>query len=221
MTRAINDRLWHFVFVCYNTLPMIFVGLTGVIASGKTAVSECFKRLGAHLIDADELAHQVIAPGTDAWSAIQDTFGSEILKSDQTVDRRKLGEIVFNDPEKRKRLNAIVHPHVFMEEERLRKKIMENDPKAVIIFDAALLIETGFHESVDKVIVVTVDRRTQLKRLMERDGLSRTESVKRIASQFPSSVKKRCADYVINGSQSLEVIERKVAQIYRDLVSLA
>ena len=137
------------------------------------------------------------------------------------MDRRKLGEIVFNDPEKRKRLNAIVHPHVFMEEERLRKKIMENDPKAVIIFDAALLIETGFHESVDKVIVVTVDRRTQLKRLMERDGLSRTESVKRISSQFPSSVKKRCADYVINGSQSLEVIERKVAQIYRDLVSLA
>jgi dephospho-CoA kinase len=200
---------------------MILVGLTGVIASGKTAVSEYFKRLGAHLIDADELAHQAIAPGTDAWRAIQDTFGSEILKPDQTVDRQKLGEIVFNDPEKRKRLNVIVHPHVFLEEERLRKEIMEKDPKAVIIFDAALLIETGFHESVDKVVVVTVDRHTQLKRLMERNGLSRTEAMKRIASQFPSSIKKRYADYVINGSQSLEVIERKVAEIYRDLVSLA
>ena len=200
---------------------MILAGLTGGIASGKTVVSECFKRLGAYLIDADELARQAIAPGTDAWKAIRDTFGSEILQSNQTVDRQKLGQIVFNDPEKLKILNAIVHPRVFIEEERLRKDITKRDPKAVIIFDAALLIETGFHKSVNKVIVVTVDRQTQIKRLIERDGLSEPEAEKRIAAQSSSSQKKRYADYTINGSQPLEVIERRAAEIYKDLKSLA
>jgi len=200
---------------------MILVGLTGGIGSGKSLVAQIFKRLGACLIDADELAHQAIAPGTYAYQAIRDTFGPEILKDDQTVDRQRLGEIVFEDAEKRQWLNSIVHPKVFIEQERLTKEITEKDPKAVIIFDVALLIETRAHELMDKVILVTVDRRTQIKRLMERDGLSREEARKRIASQAPTSQKKRYADYLIDGTRPLEVVEREVEKIYEELKSLA
>ena len=200
---------------------MILVGLTGGIASGKTTVSECFKHLGAHLIDADQLAHEAIAPKTAPWKAIRDAFGSGVLKPDQTVDRHKLGEIVFRDLEKLKRLNSIVHPAVFMEEERLRKEIAERDPKAVVIFDAALLIETGAYKRMDKVIVVSVDQHTQIKRLMERNGLSQTEAERRIKLQAPTDLKKRHADYVIDGAQPMEIIERETAKIYKDLKQLA
>lgn len=200
---------------------MILVGLTGGIGSGKSLVAQSFKRLGACLIDADELAHQAIAPGTHAYQAIRDRFGPEILKDDQTVDRQRLGEIVFEDAEKRQWLNSLVHPRVFMEQERKRSEIAQRDPKAVILFDAALLIETGSHQLMDRVVLVTVDRRTQIKRLMERDGLSREEARKRIASQAPTSQKKRYADYLIDGTWSLEVIEREVEKIYKELQSLA
>lgn len=200
---------------------MILVGLTGGIGSGKSLVAQIFKRLGACLIDADELAHQAIAPGTHAWQAIRDRFGPEILKDDQTVDRRKLGEIVFENAEKRQWLNSMVHPKVFMEQERLTREITEKDPKAVIIFDVALLIETRAHELMDKVILVTADRRTQIKRLMERDGLERQEARKRIASQTPTSKKKRYADYLIDGTQPLEGVEHEVEKIYEELKSLA
>ncbi len=200
---------------------MILAGLTGGIASGKSVVSRCFKRLGAYLIDADVLAHQAIEPGTCAWEAIREKWGNRILKSDQAVDRQKLADVVFRDQGTREWLNSVVHPRVFLEQERLAKEITKRDPKAVIVFDAALLIETGAYERMDKVVVVTADQVTQLKRLIERDGFTREDAERRIASQAPTSEKERHADYLIDGTQSLEAIERNVAAVYKELKSLA
>ncbi|HUK56793.1 MAG TPA: dephospho-CoA kinase [Nitrospiria bacterium] len=200
---------------------MLLVGLTGGIGSGKSLVAQMFKQLGAYLIDADELAHKAVEPGRGALSRIVESFGPEILNPDRTLNRAELGRIVFDHPEKRERLNSIVHPYVFMEEERLRKEIEKKDPKAVVLFDAALLIETGSYQLMDKVILVTIDRRKQIGRIMRRDGLSREEAVKRIEAQMPQTRKKSKADYIIDGGQALETIEGQVRKIYEELQSLA
>ena len=157
---------------------MILVGLTGGIASGKSEVSRIFKKLGAYIIDADEIAHALLEPGTRTWKEVVKSFGTDILRPDQTIDRTRLGQIVFDDPGKLAVLNTILHPSVFAEKERRRKAIAQADPQAIVIFDVPLLIETKAHERVDKVVVVVVDPKTQLKRLMERNGLSQARGTK-------------------------------------------
>lgn len=196
---------------------MILAGLTGGIASGKSVVSRLFREEGAHIIDADQIAHEVIAPKGRAWENIVDVFGKGILLPDGSIDRKVLGAIVFDDPEKREQLNAIVHPRVFAEEEKRRKEIEKENPHAVVLFDVPLLIETGSYELMDKVILVYVDKALQIKRLMERDHLSKEESLKRIAAQMPLVKKKPYADYIIDGSKSLEKIQKRVNEIYVDL----
>jgi dephospho-CoA kinase len=200
---------------------MLLVGLTGGIGSGKSLVAQMFKQLGVHLIDADELAHWVVEPGQPALKRIVESFGPEILNPDRTLDRAKLGRLVFDHPEKRELLNSLVHPYVFMEEERRRKEIAQKDPKAIVMFDAALLIETGSYQLMDKVILVTIDRRKQISRIMRRDGLSREEAVKRIDAQMPQSKKKSKADYIIDGGQTLKAVEDQVRRIYEELKPLA
>lgn len=199
---------------------MILVGLTGGIASGKSLVSQYFRRLGASVIDADLIAHRVIAPGKPAWKAIQLTFGPEVLKPDKTVDRLKLGKIVFGHPKMLKILNAIVHPRVFEEEDRLKKKIVRQRPKAVIIFDAALLIEAGSYRRMDKVILVTVDQNTQILRLIKRNGLTRAEAKRRIASQSSNAHKRKYADYIIDGRGTPKTLEGQVRSLYQELRAL-
>jgi len=200
---------------------MLLVGLTGGIGSGKSAVAQIFKRLGAHLIDADELAHEAVRPGGPVLKRIVEDFGPDLLNPDGTLDRAKLGRAVFEDSDKRERLNAIVHPYVFMEEERRRKEIAQKDPKAIVLFDAALLIETGSYQLMDKVILVTIDRREQIGRIMKRDGLSREEALRRVEAQMPQSEKKDKADYIIDGGQPLHTIEDQARRIYEDLAELA
>ncbi len=200
---------------------MVFVGLTGGIASGKSAVSRMLSECGAQIIDADALAHRAIEPDRHSFNQIVDAFGAEVLNPDRTIDRTRLGRVIFHDPEKRAWLNAIVHPAVFADAERRRQEICQQDPKAVVIFDAALLIETGAHELMDKVILVTADRRTQLKRLMARDGLSREEALARIDAQLPVGRKKRCADYVIDGTRDPDAIRAAVGKIYVELQQIA
>ena len=200
---------------------MLLVGLTGGIGSGKSLVAQMFKQLGVHLIDADELAHWAVEPGQPALKRIVESFGPEVLNPDRTLDRAKLGRLVFDHPEKRELLNSLVHPYVFMEEERRRKEIVQKDPKAIVMFDAALLIETGSYQLMDKVILVTIDRRKQISRIMRRDGLSREEAVKRIDAQMPQSKKKRKADYIIDGGQALKAVEDQVRRIYEELKPLA
>ena len=200
---------------------MLLVGLTGGIGSGKSLVAQMFKQLGAYLIDADELAHKAVEPGHPVLIRIVESFGPEILNPDGTLNRVKLGQVVFDHPENRELLNSIVHPYVFMEEERQQKEITQKDPKAIVMFDAALLIETGSYQLMDKVILVTIDRRKQISRIMRRDGLSREEAVKRIEAQMPQSKKKSKADYIIDGGQPPKAVEEQVRRIYEELKPLA
>ena len=199
---------------------MLLVGLTGGIASGKSVVAEMFRRLGAYIIDADAIARDLVKPGSPALQRIVEAFGEEVLLPDGTLNRRLLAEWIFEDPAKRETLNAILHPRIFEEEERQQKAIVARDPHAIIIFDAALLIETRAHEVMDRVIVVYVDEKTQLARLMERDHLSREEALRRIRSQMPIREKLKYADYVLDTTQPFQRVEDEVARIYRELVEL-
>ncbi|HEX9758951.1 MAG TPA: dephospho-CoA kinase [Nitrospiria bacterium] len=200
---------------------MILAGLTGGIASGKSVVSGLFRDRGAYIIDADRIAHEVISPSSPPWGKIVEAFGKEILLPDKSIDRKKLGRIVFDDPEKREELNAIVHPRVFAEEERQRKAIVDRDPQAVIIFDVPLLIETRSFELMDKVILVYVNRALQLKRLVERDNLTRDEAKKRVDSQIPLKEKRQYADYIIDGGEPIDQIRERVEEIFLELSGLA
>ncbi|MEK6678127.1 MAG: dephospho-CoA kinase [Nitrospirota bacterium] len=192
---------------------MILVGLTGGIASGKSTASGIFKKLGAYIIDADILAREVVEPLKPAWRDIVKNFGKEILNNDNSINRRKLAEIVFNNKNKRELLNSIVHPRVFKRAREMEKEIAKKDPKAVIIFDAALLIESGYYKKMDKNIVVYADEDVQVKRLIKRDGLTKDEAEKRIKSQMPLREKVRFADYIIDGNKVLNMVKKQAKAV--------
>lgn len=200
---------------------MLLVGLTGGIATGKSTVSRLFVECGAQLIDADVLAREVVQPGRSALQQIVEAFGREMLRQDGTLDRNRLGKEVFSDAGQLSRLNAIVHPYVAVEQERRCKEIAATAPHAVVIYDAALLIEAGAHARADKIIVVTADAQTQLARLKARDHLSAEEARKRIAAQMPLADKVKLADYVIDGALPMEQLRKEVRRIYDDLQRLA
>ncbi|MEK6680831.1 MAG: dephospho-CoA kinase [Nitrospirota bacterium] len=196
---------------------MTLIGLTGGIASGKSTVSAIFKRLGAYIIDADLLARDAVRPMRPAWSEIVKNFGKGILNKNGSINRRRLGEIVFGNKKKRRLLNSIVHPHVFERAGEIKAKIIKNDPDAVIIFDAALLMETGAYKKMDKVAVVYADEGLQIIRLMKRDGLTEDEAIKRIKAQMPLKDKVRFADYIIDGSRAIPEVRGQVKEILGDI----
>ena len=196
---------------------MLQAGLTGGIATGKSTVSRLFVECGARLIDADTLAREVVAPGRPALQQIVESFGREVLRPDGALDRDRLGKTVFSDSTKLARLNAIVHPSVAIEQERCCKEIAAKTPHAVIVYDAALLIEAGAHKRMDKIIVVTADEQTQLARLKARDRLPAEEAKKRVAAQMPLADKVKLADYVIDGTLPMEQLRKEVRRIYDDL----
>ena len=196
---------------------MLLVGLTGGIATGKSLVSEILRGLGAYIIDADKIAREVVEPQKPAWLEIVEFFGKDIVNKDRTINRKRLGEIVFNDPLKKRKLEEIVHPRVIEEENRMLKEYLKIKPDGIVIIDAALLIEAGSHKRVDKLIVVYADKETQTKRLMERDGLSRTDAEKKIASQLPLDKKVKMADFVIDNSKGIEETQRQTIDIFNKL----
>ena len=200
---------------------MLRVGLTGSIATGKSTVSRMFVECGAHLIDADLLAREAVSPGQPALREIVASFGPGMLAADGTLNRDRLAGIVFKDPTQRARLEAIIHPYVFAEEERRCLEIGEKDPHAVVLFDAALLIETGAYKNKDRVVVVTADEQTQLARLTARDSLTEPEARERIAAQIPLSDKIKVADYVIDGTLPFEKLRQEVSRIYKELKHFA
>lgn len=195
---------------------MIIIGLTGGIASGKSLVARVFKDLGAHLIDADKIVHELLDTGQPAWKEVVDYFGSGIQLPNKAIDRRKLGEIVFNDREKREWLNRCLHPKVFEAYTAQVKHLSERQPDAVIVLDAALLIETGYHKRMDKVVVVYAEEEQQLKRLMERDRLTREQAFARIRSQMPLAKKRDHAHYVIDNTRGREETERRAREIFAE-----
>ncbi len=193
---------------------LLTIGLTGGIASGKSTVAAMFRDLHIPVIDADEIAHRVTAIDGEAYQSIVETFGSDILDSNGAIDRRKLGAIVFHDEQKRKQLNAIVHPlvrkHMLQQKEQYARK----GEKAVVL-DIPLLFESNLEHLVDRILVVYVDEQIQLRRLCERNGFSFEEAWARIKSQMPLEQKRKKADAVIDNNGTIEQTKR---QLYERLV---
>lgn len=198
---------------------MFIVGLTGGIASGKSETAKIFRKLGARVIDADTVSRAVMRPRTDCWQHVTAVFGREILKDDLTIDREKLACIVFSDQQKRLRLNSLVHPAIIHQIESLVARIEKTEPEALVIIDAALLVETGFNRRCDKVIVLCATEETQIKRLVERDGMSRTDAQKRINAQLPLGEKVNVADYLIQNDGSLETLQTETREVFQSLLS--
>ena len=192
---------------------MIIVGLTGSVGTGKSTVTNFFRQMGAYVIDWDELAREVVHPHSKAWKEIVEYFGKDFLNEDLTINRQKLAEIVFSDKEKVTKLNQIVHPEVFKEDERITNEIKSLDPDALIIKDIPLLFELTRPVLVDKIVVVSASEQTQLRRLEEK-GMSREDVQSRIKSQLPLEEKIKSADFVINNDGSLEETKRQVEEIY-------
>lgn len=192
---------------------MIIVGLTGSVGTGKSTVTNFFRELGAYIIDWDELAREVTRPHLRAWKEIVEYFGKDFLNEDLTINRQKLAEIVFSDKEKMAKLNQIVHPEVFKEDERITNEIKSLAPDALIIKDIPLLFELTRPIFVDKVVVVSASEQTQLRRLEEK-GMSREDAQSRIKSQLPLEEKIRSADFIINNDGPLEETKKQVEEIY-------
>jgi dephospho-CoA kinase len=196
---------------------MLLVGLTGGIASGKSIVTRVLRDLGAHVIDADKIVHDLLAAGQDACREIVHRFGIGIQLPDGSIDRRRLGEIVFSDPGQRAWLNQCIHPRVFEAYQHQVKHLRDRDPRAIVVMDAALLIETGYYRKMDRLIVVYANERDQLKRLKERDRFTDEQALARIKSQMPLEEKRKHADYVIENTGTREETERQTREIFARL----
>ena len=196
---------------------MLKVGLTGSIAVGKTFVLGVLRELGCHVIDADAIAREVVVPGRQGLNAVVETFGSEIVKGDGTLDRAKLGSIVFADEAKRVQLNSILHPFIIAVQDAQLRDWEQQDPKGIAIVDAALMIESGGYQRFDKLIVVHCRPEVQLQRLMQRNKFSREAAEQRIATQMPQEEKKRYADYLIDTSGDFAETRRQTEEVYHAL----
>ena len=199
----------------------LVVGLTGGIVSGKSTVALMFKDLGAKIVDADKLGHSVILPHKPAWEKIVKIFGKDILQNDLTIDREKLGKIVFANQSLLKKLNDITHPEItkIIKKEIDSLKNKTYNQKKILIIDAALIYEAKIDRLMDKIIVVYIDEDEQIKRLIKRSNLSKDEALQRIKSQMPMKEKVKMADYVIDNSNSLDKTKKQVEKIWKNLVS--
>lgn len=199
---------------------MLRVGLTGSIGVGKSFVASVFGELGCHVLDADDTARDVVAPGAEGLAEVIKHFGTEYLQPDGTLDRQRLGALVFADQEKRERLNAILHPRIIQRQDQILKNWESGDPNGVALVDAALMIESGGYKRFDKLIVVHCRPEVQLERLMLRNNLTRAEAQRRIDSQMPQSEKQKYADYLIDSSDGFEPTKVRTKQVYEQLVKL-
>jgi dephospho-CoA kinase len=193
------------------------IGLTGGIATGKSTVSALLEKAGAVIIDADRIARQVVKKGLPAYREIIENFGESILLPDGEINRSALGDIIFNDPQKKKLLNRIVHPHVRKEQSRQLKNIKKKDPGAIVILDIPLLIETQTYRDLSEVIVVYAPEHIQMKRLMQRDDISKADALTRIRSQMPIEEKKDKATIVIDNSGTRENTRKQTLKLFQRL----
>lgn len=198
---------------------MLKVGLTGSIAVGKSNVCEVLRGLGAFVLDADQTSREVVAPGTVGLKLIVEEFGDEILLPDGSLDRAKLGAIVFGDEGKRQKLNSIVHPLVLEAQDEWLRKCEIEDPNGIAVVDAALMIESGGYRRFDKLVVVWCEEEIQKERLMSRSSLSEEDALARIRSQMPQAEKKQHADYLIDTSEGFESARRRTEEVFRALKS--
>ncbi|MGA8030211.1 MAG: dephospho-CoA kinase [Bryobacteraceae bacterium] len=200
---------------------MLKVGLTGGYASGKSLVAHELERLGCHLIYADDLGHAVLLPGGEAYAAVVQAFGSEILSPDGAIDRKKLAATVFASPELLNQLSGFVHPAVFRLEKQLLDGFESKDPTGIAVIEAAILIETGRYTAFDRLILTACDEETQVARGIKRDHLTREEVLARLAKQMPLEEKKRYAHYIIDTGGEKEQTISQIHQIYAQLKRFA
>jgi len=196
---------------------MLKVGLTGSIAVGKSFVCECFSELGCHVLDADQAAREVVAPGTEGLRRVVKEFGAEILNAEGQLNRRNLAAIVFADDARRKLLNSIVHPLVIEVQDDWIRQHEKSDPDGVAIVDAALMIESGGYKRFDRIVVVWCEPAIQLKRLMLRDNLTEIDAKKRIDAQMPQDAKKQFADYLIDTSGGFDETRKQTIDVFQEL----
>ncbi len=198
----------------------LLLGVTGGIATGKSTVTRMLKEMGAAAIDMDVIARQVVEPGKPALQDIVGYFGKEVLQSDGSLDRKKVSKIVFNDPEKRKKLESFTHPRIYEEFFRQVNMIVENNPNAVIQAEVPLLIEMNLQHLFDKIILVYAPREEQIRRLTKRDNISEAEAVQILAAQLPIAEKVKYADFVIENQGDPEHTGKQVEELWEKLRKL-
>jgi dephospho-CoA kinase len=200
---------------------LLKVGLTGGIAAGKSSVGEMFVALGAHLIQADAIAHQLIQPGEAVYQEVVQHFGGGILDPDGRINRARLAQAAFGEPSRIQELNQIVHPPVIHKQEEWMKEMGRHTPDAIAIVEAALVLEAGLVDHFDRIVVVTCQSEQRIERWAQRMKVdtetARKEVVRRMAAQLPDEEKIKVADYVIDNSGSLDVTRQQVKTIYEKL----
>ena len=196
---------------------MLIVGLTGGVASGKSVVSQVWKEEGGYLIDADRIARELVQPRAPAWKALVKAFGKEILQEDGSIHRKKLATRVFSNPVEKDLLNRILHPRIKREINRRIKGIGQKGPKAIVVIDAALLVETGYYLNVDKVVVVTSTKKQQIERLRRRDQMDQEMARGIIDSQICGEERIKVADIIIRNEGSRMQTERKAKEVFEEL----
>lgn len=194
---------------------MKIIGLTGSIGSGKSTVAHILEELGAVIIDADQVAHELYAPGTAGWNAVVDAFGTEVVATNGTIDRKKLGAIVFADSEARMRLNRIMHPLVDQELRRRVQILRDRGISAPVVIEAALLIEAGWTGLVDQVWLVVAPREVVLQRLTEQRGMKADEVEARRSAQLDDDTRRRYAHVVIENSGSIDELRTQIEEALR------
>ena len=199
---------------------MLLVALTGGIACSKSIIARLLLEKGCIIHSADAAARKLMSPGTNVWRAIADHFGPGILKEDRTIDRAKLGAIIFSNDKERTFLNGLVHPRVFERIKETVNRLEKEGRHTIFVSEAALVVEAGFARFYDKIVVAHCDRDVQIRRLMERDGIDRAEALKKIGSQLSQEEKLKHADYTIETSgtlaETIEQTERVYAQLVQD-----
>lgn len=195
----------------------LLVAVTGGIASGKSAVSKMLEELGAPIIDYDVIARHIVEPEKPAWKDIVSCFGEYVLKEDRQIDRKKLSEIVFRDPEKRRQLERFTHPRIIEEGDRQADAIAARDPKAIIQVAVPLLIEIDIQDRFHKVLLVYAPKETQIERLMKRDGITKEAAESILDAQLPIDEKVRYADFVVHNEGTLEETRKQVEKVWEEL----
>jgi len=193
------------------------VGLTGGLACGKSFVGMALADLGCQLLAADQLGHEVLLPGGEAYGAVVREFGAGVLGASGEIDRRALAAQVFGKPERLALLNSLVHPPVVRREEEWLARVAARDPHGIAVVEAAILIETGSYKRFDKLILVTCDLEQQIERSIKRDGTSREEALTRINRQMPLAEKRKFADFVIDTSGTKGETLRQTRAVYESL----
>ena len=196
---------------------MLRIGLTGSIGVGKSFVASVLAEFGCHVLDADDVAREVVATGSEGLRDVVAAFGDQILRDDGTLDRAKLGALIFENAEKRALLNSILHPYIIAQQDRRLRELEFTDPQGIGIVDAALMIESGGYKRFDKLIVVYCRPEVQIQRVMARTKLSREDAEKRISAQMSQEEKKKFADYLIDTSDGFEAARKRTEEVYGEL----